>query len=608
MAHGFSVQLVRACRSGLLWSAVLAAPALAAPPPITPAAQAPAPACEALAGGRFNLVRGAPTEVVTASHTDPSGVMPGFCAVDGYVNPVDNFGLWLPDKERWNGKYIVRGCGGSCGAVATKLACASHVRDGYACLITDMGHRSTLLDNVWVADNLQGRLDFGFRATHVTTLAGRAILSAYYGAAPKLSYFMGCSTGGRQAMVEAERFPYDFDGIVAIAPASMAPFSGGITTVPPIDDLNRGADGHAILPNRKIPMLHRAVLAACDAKDGVKDGLIADPLTCHFDPAVLQCHGSDSQDCLTAPQIGVVRRIYAERKAAIGSELSWIDVYLHDADPAPPPNPYAARGDGDVEESLVSPADPDLHPFKAHGGKLILAHGWADPSVMPGPTVDFYRLATATMGGQNATHDFFRLFMVPGMRHCSGGEGAYGIDYIAALEDWVEKRQPPEKLIGVHPKPGVKLDFLSIDLPFLKPEAFAFTRAYFPYPLQAVYSGHGNPDDQASYIPGLPDAPLPSITVTAAGTDLAMKHPTPASRLGALRDEMDRTERWSTAAGFPHSYTVAGIAAAMLIDIDAEELSRESETALLGQIAAEPLSNAEQAALPIVTPQIQNDR
>jgi feruloyl esterase len=355
-------------------------------------------------------------------------------------------------------------------------------------------------------------------------------------------------------------------------------------------------------------MLHRAVLAACDAKDGVKDGLIADPLTCHFDPAALICHGVDRQDCLTAPQIGVVRRIYTERKAAIGSELSWIDVYLHDADPAPPPNPYAARGDGAVEESLVSPADPDLTPFRAHGGKLILAHGWADPSVMPGPTVDFYRLATATMGGQAATQAFFRLFMVPGMRHCSGGEGAYGIDYIAALENWVEKKQAPEKLIGVHPKPGVKLDFLSIDLPFLKPDDFAFTRAYFPYPLQAVYAGHGNPDDQASYVPGSPGASLSSAAVSSGGADLAVKHLMPAARLSALRDEMDRTERWSTASGFPHGYIVAGIAAAMLIDLDAEELSHDNETALLDQIAAQPLSVAEQAALPIIRPQIQNDQ
>ena len=567
------------------------------------------PRCEALAGGRFNLVPGAPTEIVSASHAAADGAMPAYCAVDGYVNPVDNFGLMLPDRKSWNGKYIVRGCGGSCGSVVTKLACSSHVRDGYACLITDMGHRSTLIDNVWVADNLPGRVDFGFRATHVTAVAGRAILTAYYDGPPKLSYFMGCSTGGRQALVEAERFPQDFDGIVAIAPASMGPFSGGTATVPSIDDLNRGPDGRAILPNRKIPMLHRAVLAACDAKDGVSDGLIANPQQCRFDPASLLCRAGDRQDCLTGAQVDVVHRIYTQRKAAIGSELSWIDVYLHDADPVPAPNPYAARGDGAVEESLVSPADPDLSPFKSHGGKLILAHGWADPSVMPGPTVDFYRLATRAMGGPDATTDFFRLFMVPGMRHCSGGEGAYGIDYIAALENWVEKKHAPDKLIGVQPKPGVKLDFFSIDLPLLKSSDFAFTRAYFPYPLLSVYSGHGNPDDEASFVPVPPDTPAASASpVSGSGTHLANAHTTPADRLRALRDTMDRSELWGTAAGFPRSYIVAGIAAAMLVDIDAEQLSGSAEGALLDQVAAQSLSSAEIAALPIIRPQIKDDR
>jgi feruloyl esterase len=433
--------------------------------------------------------------VVSARMVPASGYMPAFCAVAGYVAPADNFGLWMPEATHWNGKYIVRGCSGTCGVVAMKPACSAHVRNGYACLTTDMGNQSAS------ADTLQAQVDFGYRATHVTAVAGRAILSAFYGRAPKESYFMGCSTGGRQAMIEAERFPLDFDGIVAVAPANMAPFSGGTSNVPTIYDLNHGPDGKAILTNSKVPMLHRAVLAACDAKDGLADGLIADPPACHFDPASLLCRGGDSQNCLTAPQVAAMQRIYTQRGQALGSELAWIGTHLHDDNPPPPVSLVASRRDPATEESLINPADPDLHPFQAAGGKLIMAHGWADASVMPGPTTDYYRLATATMGGAASMRSFARLFMVPGMWHCSGGEGAYAINYLGALEAWVEHGQAPNKLIGVHPKPGVHPDLFAIDLPLLKPNDIAFSRAYFPYPLIAAYSGHGNPADAENYVP-----------------------------------------------------------------------------------------------------------
>jgi feruloyl esterase len=432
--------------------------------------------------------------VVSAKTVQASGAVPAYCAVDGVVDPADHFGLWMPEAAQWNGKYIVRGCSGSCGFVAMKPACSAHVRHGYACLTTDMGHQSA------PPDTLQSEVDFGYRATHVTAVAGRAIVSAFYGKEPKYAYFMGCSTGGRQAMIEAERFPRDFDGIIAVAPANMAPFSGGTSMVPTIDDLNRGADGKAILPSRKVPMLHRAVLAACDAKDGVADGLIANPPACLFDLASLLCKGGDREDCLTAPQVAAAQRIYKQRGQALGSELAWIGTHLHDNPPSPA-NPLASRSDPATEESLINPADPDLHPFKAHGGKLIMAQGWADASVTPGPVTDYYRVATATMGGAASLQSFARLFMVPGMQHCSGGEGAYAIDYLGALEEWVEHGHASDRLIGVHPKPGVNPDLFGIDLPLLQPDNIAFSRAYFPYPLIAAYAGHGNPDDARSYVP-----------------------------------------------------------------------------------------------------------
>jgi feruloyl esterase len=455
--------------------------------------------CQGLGSARFDLLPGAPTNVVAAHAVPAAGAMPAYCAVDGYVNPADTFALWMPEAARWNGRYIVRGCSGSCGTVAIRPACSSHVRDGYACLTTDMGHRSTP-GNLWAADNLQAQVDFGYRATHVTAIAGRAILGTFYGKAPQKSYFMGCSTGGRQALIEAERFPQDFDGIVAVAPADMAPFSGGTNEVPAIDDLNRGTDGKSILPSRKVPMLHRAVLAACDAKDGIADGLIADPPACRFDPASLLCNGGDRPDCLTAPQAAAAQRIYRQRGQALGSELAWI-AHMHDDDPPPHPDRLASRGDPATIETLINPANPDLHPFQARGGKLIIAQGWADASVMPGPIIVYYRLATATMGGTASLHSVARLFMVPGMQHCTGGEGAYAIDYLSALEAWVERALPPEKLVGVHPKPGIAPDAFAVDLRLLKPADIAFSRAYFPYPLVARYAGHGDPADAANDVP-----------------------------------------------------------------------------------------------------------
>ena len=185
--------------------------------------------CQSLAGDRFAHLPGAPTVIVKATFRAAADGKVAACLVEGYVNPADNFAMLLP-VDNWNGRYLVRGCGGSCGAVVVELACASHLRDGYACLHADMGHRSTLTDNNWVDNNLQGLVDFGYRATHVTTVAGRAVLRAFYGADARKSYFFACSTGGRQGLIEAQRFPEDFDGIVAIAPASMAPFGNRSNT------------------------------------------------------------------------------------------------------------------------------------------------------------------------------------------------------------------------------------------------------------------------------------------------------------------------------------------------------------------------------------------
>ena len=520
-----------------------------------------AEACRSLEGGRFQDLPGAPTQVVRATYRPATTESAAVCAVEGYVNPTVNFGLLLP-ATGWNGKYLVRGCGGSCGSVLVDLACKWHVRDGYACLHTDMGHRSTLSDNNWTANNLQGLVDFGYRATHVTTVAGKAITEAFYSRAPQKSYFFACSTGGRQGLVEAQRFPQDFDGIIAIAPASMAPF-GERTPASQfdVDVFNVRADGTSILPNRKALLVHRAVVERCDVNDGVKDGLIGDPRQCKFDPAELQCKGSDTSSCLTTEQVDVVRKIYAGRGAQRGSEFNWIGNYLRNA--ALPGEksraiPYLGDGRGDptVIDTLNSPNNPDLRPFKARGGKLILVHGWADQSVAPLPTVDYYETVTRTMGGADATLPFARLFMIPGMDHCAGGKGAYAINYMAALEDWVERGQAPDKLVGIHPKPGSPLDYFGTNLSRVDPKHFAFSREHAAYPQRSPVG----------------------------------KVPPPQAITGSLADTLTSAETFAAGSAFPRRSVLNYMLKALWERFDREDWSADQAKAALAAIPTAGLS------------------
>ena len=451
--------------------------------------------CQALVGNRFELLEGAATRVTRADFIAATATRQAYCAVSGYVNPTNNFGMYLP-VENWNGRYLVRGCGGSCGSVATELACGPHLRDGYACLITDMGHSSTLVDNVWVAGNLQGLVDFGYRSTHVTSVAGKAIATAFYGRTPAKSYFFGCSTGGRQAMISAQRFPQDFDGIVAIAPASMGPYgSNRAATISDVDAFNTNPDGSPILPARKAVIIHRAVVGACDRNDGIRDGLIGDPRHCDWEPEAIACRaGSDTRDCLTPEQIGVVHQLYRWRGAAKGSELNWIGNFIRSAPlPGEAWRPLfdlgVGRGDAATIDSMINPNNPDLRPFRDHGGKLILVQGWSDHSVMPPPAIDYYETMARTMGGATATGQFARLFMVPGMDHCAGGEGASAIDYMGAITAWVEGGQAPAALRGVHLVPGAPLDYFGVGLPYLDRQYIAFERDHRAWPGASVVVG-----------------------------------------------------------------------------------------------------------------------
>jgi feruloyl esterase len=475
----------------------------------------------------------APTEVTATKFTPASGAVPAFCDVKGYVAPNDVFVLRLPARD-WNGKFIQVGCGGFCGNVLAD-SCDPLLARGYACIATDMGHTSTGIDAKWAYDNTPAEIEFAYRSAHVVTLAGKAMTEAFYGKAPVHSYFVGCSTGGREGMVEAERFPWDYDGIISGAPVinETGDAMAVLWNVVSLSD----AQGHPLLTAAQIRGVHAAAVARCDRDDGVADGLIGDPRRCGFDPAELQCTASRTDACLTPAQVAAVRKVYGgpvnsrgeklyTGGALPGSELNWIGQYTSlDAGPSlfgrfmgdffrylafvpdagPTWKPTDFNWDRDYQrlgmmESLYSGSNPDLRKFKAAGGKLMIYQGWADQSVLPLNIIDFYELAERAQGGPAPTAEFMRLYMIPGMNHCYGGEGAYSIDYLSSLEAWVEQGTPPDVLRSVHPRDELPTTF-SWGAPPLPAADVAFARPVYPYPAEPRYTGHGDASDSANYLP-----------------------------------------------------------------------------------------------------------
>lgn len=523
-------------QSLLLWfSCLILAPVAfaATPPPVSTGGMHGGPvACLALRGTGFAAVTDAPTSITSSTYVEAREGRPAYCALEGYVAPTNGFALWLPTN--WNGKFLVRGCGGFCGTVAGEFACKDPIRLGYACLQTDMGHKSTLTDAAWAYNNPQGEIDFAYRSTHATTLAGKAIIESYFQGKPLRAYFIGCSTGGRQGMVEAERFPEDFDGIVAVAPAINE--TGAAMQLTWSLLANRGPQGN-ILPPAKVLMLHKAVVDACDMNDGLRDGLIGDPVRCRFRPSSLLCRDGDAPGCLTSAELAVVDKIYAGPSDShgkplyhggilLGSELNWVPSYVGKGEgwgtyapmmqdfwrylgfsSDPGPDWTLANFDFDKDparvgamEGLFTGANPDLRHFEGQGRKLLLAQGWSDESIVPGSAIDFYQGVTRFMGGPAQTQTFFRMFGVPGMNHCTGGEGAYAINYLAALEDWVEQGKAPDRLVGERPREGVEVPYLGVGLA-LPPSDVTLRRPYFQWPAQAVYRGKGDADNPDTWRP-----------------------------------------------------------------------------------------------------------
>jgi feruloyl esterase len=404
--------------------------------------------------------------------------------------------VWLPPRDRWNGKFQAVGNGGWSGAIVTG-ALAAAARTGYAAASTDTGHQGGSAS--FALGHPEKLIDYAWRSEHEMTVKAKAIIAAFYGSAPKLSYWNGCSAGGKQAMKEAQRFPDDFDGIVAGAPAldwvARATLSMWVAQAVHKDEAS-------FIPPRKFPFIHDAALNACDAADGLSDNVIEDPTRCSFDPKTIECHGPDETTCLTAPQVEAARKIYAGPGAGIapglerGSELGWatfagpqplsigFDYFKYVVFENPNWDFRALNFDSDIvrarklDADRINATDPDLAAFRKHGGKLIQYHGWSDPQIPPASSVAYYQSVLKKMG--NTVPDFYRLFMVPGMAHCGGGQGVNDFDALGAIEQWVEHKQAPAQ-IAASQKGGHR------------------TRPLCPYPQVSRYIGTGNPDDAANF-------------------------------------------------------------------------------------------------------------
>jgi len=453
----------------------------------------------AVAAGTFTPPSGAPDGPPAAAN--PYGALPAFCRVAITLRPGPKSDVkaevWMP-AAGWNGKLQVVGNGGFAGTVGYR-AMATALANGYAAASTDTGHTGPAANTFASEDTT---LDFAYRAVHETAVAAKRVVDGFYGSAPKFSYFNGCSTGGRQALTEAQRYPDDFNGIVGGAPAIFTTKQafGQIWFYQAI------ARGEGALPKEKLPLLHDAVLAACDGLDGAKDGVLENPLACTFDPGVLACKaGSAPASCLTAPQVEAVRRVYAGATHATtgekifpglerGSELGWspvpvsyaVDYFKHIVFKNAAWNPDALNFAGDVAEAypaanqIFDANDPRLSAFTVRGGKLLMYQGWAEPGIPPGHVVNYYaKVKSQTAGADGAV----RLFMVPGMGHCGGGDGASTFDMVAALDKWIETGTAPEQIPASRVRSG-KVDR---------------TRPLCAYPKYARYSGSGSVDDAGSF-------------------------------------------------------------------------------------------------------------
>jgi len=444
----------------------------------------------------------------------PPLVLPAHCRVNAILKPSPDSEIemeaWLPafadgsgGQAGWNGKFQFVGGGGWAGIISFP-AMASALQEGYATASTDTGHKGG--NALFAINHPEKVIDFAYRAVHETTVQTKAMIAKYYDRAPRLSYWNGCSTGGRQGLMEAQKYPEDFDAIIAGAPANYQTHLHAWDLSVAVPALK---DPAAAVPAAKLTMLNKAAIDACDANDGIKDGLINNPRTCKFDPSVLLCKGADSESCLTAPQLESVKRAYGTTKMKSGeavfpgkepgSETGWGVLAGQQAPGVSVGSFQVAYNDANWEAktfdldrdlkitdekigSIINAVNPDLSPFKAHGGKLLLYHGWDDTAISPGNAINYYESVLKKMGGKQ--DQFVRLFMAPGMQHCGGGPGPNQVNYMAVIERWRENNVAPDTMTAYHVTNN------RVDM----------TRPLCPYPQVATYRGAGSVNDAANFV------------------------------------------------------------------------------------------------------------
>lgn len=514
--------------AGLLVFTMLAPGAIASPAsPLQSSGTAPggqkgpdsdARSCEALRGLAGGLVSVSTVEWVAAGEEGAA-----HCRVTGRILPEIGFEVRLPDD--WNGRFLMYGNGGFAGRIQTDFQPA--LGRGFAVAATDTGHDADREPDASFGVDRQKVIDFAYRAVHVTAQSAKEIVTDYFGNAPEFSYFVGCSTGGRQGLMEAQRFPGDFDGILVGAPV--------------LDEtgihvwevwLNRAMDRHPVRIDQ-LELLAARVEAVCDGADGLEDGLISDPEACAFDPAtdLPLCDGKVSRsDCFTEGQIETLEQIYGDVTSdgesifpglPVGVEqpgltqlnpqgegflasgwIPWIvnqnrrpaslyfaDSFLRYMAFDPPDPDYDWREfdfDRDLERmswirSVLDATDPDLGEFHDRGGRILMYFGWADGGLNPRMATAYYDDVLATTGA--STPEFFRLFMIPGMFHCGGGVGDPGFEAFAPLRAWVEEGTAPER----------------IEVSYHEDGEVVRTRPACPYPQAARYLGSGGIDQAASF-------------------------------------------------------------------------------------------------------------
>jgi len=445
------------------------------------------------------------------------GALPRFCRVAATLTPSSDSDIkvevWMP-AEGWNGKLQAVGNGAFTGSLryGGGRSMASGLERGYATASTDTGHVGGSAEFGY--EHPEKVVDFGWRSVHEMTVTAKQVIGAYYGDGPQYSYWFGCSAGGRQAMKEVQRFPEDYDGIIAGAPGNdwMGRAAGSLRVAKRLE-----ANEEARLSDDEVQLVHAAVLEACDAADGVVDRVVGDPERCDFDPAVLQCSGAEGDGCLTAAQVQTAQMMYASPEnpktgrlitgVLPGSEMNWTNLgwtrsargtgldqyrYLVYGDPEWTIDRFDFETDivkaEETDDDTLNALDPNLQPFFDRGGKLLVYHGWSDAQISPANATQYYQRVLETVGDEAMVRDGFRLFMAPGMGHCGGGEGPNAFDALMVMEAWVEEGQAPDRIVASRTRDG----------------AVDRTRPLCPYPQLAVYTGTGSTDDAENFVCKMP--------------------------------------------------------------------------------------------------------